>query len=137
MFELEETGQMVSPQERQTAEQKVEHAELFEEVFGTFLKELEAKVNHGNKEFETITEDSKQLILLFGEDPTSLKPMDLFDLFYSFAKEFSTIYINYVTKLEAAAEKQRRFLKKQEMSSGPRMSVRPDMLVPIIDDDLR
>jgi len=60
------------------AEQDLEYTETFLDVFGSFLKELEAKVKFGSTEFESATTQCTDLVALFGEDPKQVKPKDFF-----------------------------------------------------------
>ena len=69
----------------------MDQTQLFLDVFGEFLKELELKVKYGQKEFEDNCKEISQLIVLFGESADTL-PKDFFAMFYTFGKEVSDTY---------------------------------------------
>ena len=59
------------------------------------MKEVVAKVNHGESELDETCSEITKLIIGYGEDPKNMDPKDFFAVFFHFHKDFSGVYAVY------------------------------------------
>ena len=77
---------------KQQMAQNVDQICDFIDAFTPFREELDTKIQYGKLEYDSIEKQLGEVITAFGEDPKAISPKDFFQIFYSFAKDFSEAY---------------------------------------------
>ena len=90
----DETGEMTPEDEKELDRLmfRIDYQELFINKIGTFKAELDGKVQYAKQEFEDMSGRADKLLKQFGCDPNRYKPMNLFELLFEFARDFSEAY---------------------------------------------
>ena len=101
----------------------------FIDVFNPFKEELDSKIELGKLEFESIETQLTNVIAEYGEDPKAIAPKDFFQIFYSFAKEFSEAYKKEVQRRSNVIEKQKRQKNAKERKRLKGDPTSPDIKV--------
>ncbi len=76
-------------------------------MFSEFTEKTEVKYKESSGAVSAIQKDITDLIILFGEDE-SMKSTEFFELFHTFARDFSTSYKNLLTQEKARQELEAR-----------------------------
>ena len=87
----EECGEVTNEERemRDKLEQDIEALEIFIDKFEGFSKELAMKVEYATAELEMLTKQTVTLTVKYGLDPSTVPPKELFEIFFTFGKEFS------------------------------------------------